>query len=264
MKKLDKLENEFLPQVTVDKTEVCDLPTSYINLDDTVEHKVPVQFEFIKKLSDISYCKEWLNIKPYTDFILPGTYVPSCFGSSLEALVKMTKPIRSVAVDILIDLVSDGQTTDVSVWRHGDMCRKLPPPSRPPSPQQWTRNIWRSLKKPCWGFPDPGRPSQSPPQCVPLPHPLPTGAPQTFQLQQARARDVRYVQYTQPWNFKLTETERFTASIFGTILLKSPPGGELLETTGYKKMSQQIQERKKQTFVLQFLMNDFLETTLPP
>lgn len=34
--------------------------------------QVPVEFEFIKKLDDTSYCKEWLTITPYTDFIEPG------------------------------------------------------------------------------------------------------------------------------------------------------------------------------------------------
>lgn len=34
--------------------------------------KVPVQFEFIKKLDDSSYCKDWLHIEPYTGFIMPG------------------------------------------------------------------------------------------------------------------------------------------------------------------------------------------------
>ena len=35
-----------------------------------------------------------------------GTYLPSCFGSSIEALVHNTKPIRDVSTDLLIDLVS--------------------------------------------------------------------------------------------------------------------------------------------------------------
>lgn len=32
-----------------------------------------MQFEFIKKLDDTSYCKDWLHIEPYTGFIKPGT-----------------------------------------------------------------------------------------------------------------------------------------------------------------------------------------------
>ena len=34
--------------------------------------QVPVTFEFIKKLDDYSYCKDWLNIEPYSGFIMPG------------------------------------------------------------------------------------------------------------------------------------------------------------------------------------------------
>ncbi|XP_046667170.1 inositol polyphosphate 5-phosphatase OCRL-like isoform X1 [Homalodisca vitripennis] len=77
MKKLDKLENEFLPQVMVDNTEVIfdtlrflEPQTKELIIANTGQ--VPVQFEFIKKLDDPNYCKEWLNIEPYTGFIMPG------------------------------------------------------------------------------------------------------------------------------------------------------------------------------------------------
>lgn len=77
MKKLDKLENEFLPQVAVDNTEVhfgnvrfIEPRIQYLTIANTGQ--VPVQFEFIKKLNDTSYCKEWLKITPYTSLIRPG------------------------------------------------------------------------------------------------------------------------------------------------------------------------------------------------
>ena len=35
-----------------------------------------------------------------------GNYVPSVFGSSIEALVRMYGPIKEVPVAILVDLVS--------------------------------------------------------------------------------------------------------------------------------------------------------------
>ncbi|KAG7153258.1 Inositol polyphosphate 5-phosphatase OCRL-like, partial [Homarus americanus] len=100
MKKLDKLENEFLPQVTIDTTEIILEP-------------VPVQFEFIKKLNDTSYCKPWLSIRPYVNFIMPGDYERSCFGSSINALVHMNKPFREVPMAKLIDLESK-QPKDLS------------------------------------------------------------------------------------------------------------------------------------------------------
>lgn len=37
---------------------------------------------------------------------ISGTYLPSCFGTSLEALCRMRRPIREVPVTKLIDLVS--------------------------------------------------------------------------------------------------------------------------------------------------------------
>ncbi|XP_068249219.1 inositol polyphosphate 5-phosphatase OCRL isoform X1 [Palaemon carinicauda] len=157
MKKLDKLENEFLPQVTVDTTEVILEPvrflqpqTKYLTIANTGQ--VPVQFEFIKKLNDTSYCKPWLSIRPYINFMMPGDkcdvalevlvdkrtaahlnsghdklydilvlhldggkdlfititgdYERSCFGSSINALVHMNKPFREVPMARLIDLES--------------------------------------------------------------------------------------------------------------------------------------------------------------
>ncbi|CAG2067646.1 unnamed protein product, partial [Timema podura] len=77
MKKLDKLENEFLPQVMVDNTEVIFDTVRYLesqtkDLIIANTGQVPVTFEFIKKLDDSSYCKDWLNIEPYAGFIMPG------------------------------------------------------------------------------------------------------------------------------------------------------------------------------------------------
>merc|ERR1719510_1411916 len=61
MKRLDKLENEFLPQVTVDTTEIS-FDTIKFNGPSTKNlivantGQVPVQFGFIKKLNDKTYC----------------------------------------------------------------------------------------------------------------------------------------------------------------------------------------------------------------
>ena len=41
-----------------------------------------------------------------------GSYLPSCFGSSVEALVNMFKPIRDVETALLIDLVCIYITSD--------------------------------------------------------------------------------------------------------------------------------------------------------
>ena len=77
MKRLDKLENEFLPQVTVDTTEIV-FDTIKFNGASTKNlivantGQVPVQFGFIKKLNDTSYCKPWLSAKPAKGFVMPG------------------------------------------------------------------------------------------------------------------------------------------------------------------------------------------------
>lgn len=77
MKKLDKLENEFLPQVTVETTEVNFDTVKFIEMLSqslTVANtgQVPVHFEFIKKLNDKSICKPWLSVEPSTGSIMPG------------------------------------------------------------------------------------------------------------------------------------------------------------------------------------------------
>ncbi|XP_076663441.1 oculocerebrorenal syndrome of Lowe [Andrena cerasifolii] len=77
MKKLDKLENEFLPQVMVDTTDIIFdtlkfLEPSSKELIIANTGQVPVQFEFIKKLGDNNYCKDWLDIEPFKGFIKPG------------------------------------------------------------------------------------------------------------------------------------------------------------------------------------------------
>ena len=96
MKKLDKLENEFLPQVSVDKLEIVfdrvrflEPQNRFLSIANTGQ--VPVQFEFIKKLNDTSYCKPWLNIQPYSDFLKPGlgnskltVMLCSCFIRTLQ------------------------------------------------------------------------------------------------------------------------------------------------------------------------------------
>ncbi|XP_015911155.1 type II inositol 1,4,5-trisphosphate 5-phosphatase [Parasteatoda tepidariorum] len=155
MKKLDKLENEFLPQVTLDKLEINFGKVHFIepkvqSLTIANTGQVPVQFEFKKKLNDTRYCKDWLSIKPYMSFLKPGekcdvdlevlvdkriayklnagkdkiydilvlhleggkdlfitvsgTYVPGCFGASLEALVRLSVPVSEVSTEELFEL----------------------------------------------------------------------------------------------------------------------------------------------------------------
>ncbi|GAB1603022.1 inositol polyphosphate 5-phosphatase OCRL-1-like isoform X1 [Argonauta hians] len=77
MKQLDRIENEFLPQVNID---IAELNFGEVRFYEPNQQKVvvtntgqcPVEFEFIKKLKGSSYCKPWLKITPYKAFIKQG------------------------------------------------------------------------------------------------------------------------------------------------------------------------------------------------
>lgn len=77
LKGLDKLENEYLPQVTIDTTEVHfekvkfhEPQSEYITIANT--GVVPVQFIFIGKHGNLPHCKSWLRILPSSGNIIPG------------------------------------------------------------------------------------------------------------------------------------------------------------------------------------------------
>ncbi|KAL1459505.1 hypothetical protein WDU94_011477 [Cyamophila willieti] len=77
MKRLDKVENEFLPQVMVDMNDFNFDTLRFLEAQSKTliianTGQVPVRFEFIKKCDDSNYCKDWLRIEPYTGFIDPG------------------------------------------------------------------------------------------------------------------------------------------------------------------------------------------------
>lgn len=107
MKKLDKLENEFLPQVTVDKMEVVfdtvsfrDSLVNYLTIANTGQ--VPVTFEFIKKPNEVSYCKKWLRINPFTGSIMPG----DSMDIELEIKVdRTTAPLLNNGSEKLEDII---------------------------------------------------------------------------------------------------------------------------------------------------------------
>lgn len=42
--------------------------------------QVLAEFEFIKKLDDTTYCKEWLRIMPFSGCIRPGEYFSLLFN----------------------------------------------------------------------------------------------------------------------------------------------------------------------------------------
>ena len=98
VKRQDKLENEFLPQVSLDRTEVSfDRVTlrqscvRHVRVTNTGQK--PVVFSFIKKPGDQSICQPWLRIRPLSQRIDQGQHV-------------------DVALEILVDEQSAACVTD--------------------------------------------------------------------------------------------------------------------------------------------------------
>ncbi|XP_067950834.1 inositol polyphosphate 5-phosphatase OCRL-like isoform X2 [Watersipora subatra] len=77
MKQLDKLENEYLPQVKLSILElnfgeVRFMEPKMLKLEIENTGQVPADFSFIPKLNEGSYCKKWMVIRPYMECVLPG------------------------------------------------------------------------------------------------------------------------------------------------------------------------------------------------
>nr|XP_032832743.1 type II inositol 1,4,5-trisphosphate 5-phosphatase isoform X2 [Petromyzon marinus] len=159
VKTMDKMENECLPSVTLSQREFVFPEVKFLQLQVqslfiTNDGQGPCQFEFICKLDETSYCKEWLSASPNKAIIKPGatvevelevyvnkstaprlnsgddrvedilvlhlaggkdyfvtvsgSYLPSCFGSSLQALCRMREPVREVRPGVLLALGDEG------------------------------------------------------------------------------------------------------------------------------------------------------------
>ncbi|VDP08806.1 unnamed protein product [Soboliphyme baturini] len=116
LRESDRIENEWLPQVSLDKLEV----SAYSSISYLTIHNIgKVRFATIilfgnilseKCVLDIQVLLEKeivLHLNGGKDFFLSihATYVQSCFGLSLFALSALTGPIRGVKTEKLIDLV---------------------------------------------------------------------------------------------------------------------------------------------------------------
>lgn len=78
MKRLDRLENDYLPQVMLDKTDL-DFGSNVQLLTPVTKSftiantgQVPVNWCFSKKPNQINYCKEWVKVSPSSGYIIPG------------------------------------------------------------------------------------------------------------------------------------------------------------------------------------------------
>ncbi|XP_041351900.1 inositol polyphosphate 5-phosphatase OCRL-like [Gigantopelta aegis] len=175
MKKLDRIENEYLPQVKLERLEFVFKDVKFLELKTqslSVANigQVPVNLEFINKLNDETFCKPWLRVSPCKHILLPGesceiafevyvdkttaadlnkgieqledilvlhlaggkdffmtvsgNYIPSSFGSSIEALVQMHGPIREVPVAALIELGHQGSIDRPEAEKRLYLCPK--------------------------------------------------------------------------------------------------------------------------------------------
>ncbi|GFN84722.1 inositol polyphosphate 5-phosphatase ocrl-1, partial [Plakobranchus ocellatus] len=88
MKKMDRQENDYLPQIKLDKTECVFNDVKFIEPQTTVVTianvgQRSVEFQFINKLDDTTYCRPWLKAIPNHASILAG----HCCEVSVEVYV---------------------------------------------------------------------------------------------------------------------------------------------------------------------------------
>jgi len=107
MKKLDMLENDFLPQVMVDTTEIIFGTVKFLEscsrtLAIANTGQVPVQFEFIHKPGEEAYCKPWLQAEPSSGFIMPGEKCEVCLRAMVD---KLTAHQLNAGKDKLYDIL---------------------------------------------------------------------------------------------------------------------------------------------------------------
>nr|KAG5691659.1 hypothetical protein BaRGS_022934 [Batillaria attramentaria] len=115
MKKLDRIENEYLPQIKLDKTEV------EVYVDKSTVTSLNCGKD---NLEDILV----LHLHGGKDIFITvsGNYLSSSFGSSIEALIQMHGPIRNVPVAQLVQIEQTGSLTQVDLAETGGRLYMVP------------------------------------------------------------------------------------------------------------------------------------------
>ncbi|XP_045474046.1 inositol polyphosphate 5-phosphatase OCRL [Harmonia axyridis] len=148
LKRMDKLENEFLPQVTVDQTEVkFDLvkfrEPQYRDIIIANTGQVPAEFEFIKKLDEQNYCKEWLRITPYCGTVNPGERVDVRLEVNLDTDLRELEDILVLHLnggkDMFIIVSGTGQKSSFTTTLSA-LCR-TPIPIMYLTDEQWVKIV---------------------------------------------------------------------------------------------------------------------------
>lgn len=107
MKLLDQKENEFLPQVSLNVTDIQVENLKFLEnqartVTITNTGQVSVSFEFINKPADNHYCKPWLKVEPSKGFIHIGE---SCRLQLDMCIDKTTAPALNAGVNKIEDIL---------------------------------------------------------------------------------------------------------------------------------------------------------------
>nr|XP_025046006.1 type II inositol 1,4,5-trisphosphate 5-phosphatase isoform X2 [Pelodiscus sinensis] len=120
VRSLDKMENASIPSVILSQREFSFRDVKYMQLQVKTftirNEQVPCQFEFINKLDEDTYCKEWLIANPRKGFLLPDSEMTI----ELELFVNKSTATRlnsgeEKLEDILILHLNEGKDYFLSV-----------------------------------------------------------------------------------------------------------------------------------------------------
>ncbi|XP_055887832.1 inositol polyphosphate 5-phosphatase OCRL-like [Biomphalaria glabrata] len=121
MKKLDRLENDHLPQIKIDNTELIFKDVKFVEPQVQVVTvanvgQIPVEFEFINKLDDQTYCRPWLKATPCKSIIEAGV----CCEVQIEVYVDKSTAAKlnsgeEKLEDILVLHLTNGKDSFITV-----------------------------------------------------------------------------------------------------------------------------------------------------